>query len=76
MAVSVAAINSIGIAGAFVGPLLWGMARDATGSYHAGLIAVSAAFLGAVALILLMRHSARQASPLPPPAVAETVPAS
>jgi ACS family tartrate transporter-like MFS transporter len=76
MAVSVAAINSIGIAGAFVGPLLWGMARDATGSYHAGLIAVSAAFLGAAALILLMRHSARQASPLPPPAVAETVPAS
>jgi ACS family tartrate transporter-like MFS transporter len=62
MAISVAAINSVGIAGGFVGPLLWGMARDATGSFRAGLMTLAAAFLVAAALILLMRHSARQAT--------------
>ena len=71
MAVSVAAINSIGIAGGFVGPVLWGMARDATGSFRAGLMTLSAAFLGAVILVLLMRRSARQGSLLPQPTVAE-----
>jgi ACS family tartrate transporter-like MFS transporter len=73
MAVSVAAINSIGIAGAFVGPLLWGMARDATGSFRPGLMTVSAAFLAAVALILLMRQAARQTPVLPRTAVAEPI---
>jgi len=57
MAVSVAAINSIGIAGGFVGPLLWGMARDATGGFRAGLMTLAAAFLGAVVLVVLMRRS-------------------
>jgi ACS family tartrate transporter-like MFS transporter len=71
MAVSVAAINSIGIAGGFVGPLLWGMARDATGSFRAGLMTLSAAFLGAAVLVILMRRSARQAFLLPQPDVAE-----
>jgi ACS family tartrate transporter-like MFS transporter len=70
MAVSVAAINSIGIAGGFVGPLLWGIARDATGSFRAGLMTLSAAFLGAVILVLLMWRSARQASLLLQPTVA------
>jgi ACS family tartrate transporter-like MFS transporter len=72
MAPSVAAINSIAFAGAFVGPLLWGMSRDATGSFRAGLITLSAAFLGAAILVLLMRRSARQASLLQQP-VAEPV---
>jgi ACS family tartrate transporter-like MFS transporter len=67
MAVSVAAINSLGITGGFVGPLLWGMARDATGGFRAGLMTVSAAYLGAVVLVLLMRESARQASILRQP---------
>jgi len=71
MAVSVAAINSIGIAGGFVGPLLWGMARDATGSFGTGLMTLSAAFLAAVILVLLMRRSARQAPLMQQPAVGE-----
>jgi ACS family tartrate transporter-like MFS transporter len=75
MAVSVAAINSVGIAGGFVGPLLWGMARDASGGFSTGLMTLSAAFLGAVGLVLLMRHSARQASLLRQPAVVEPAPA-
>jgi ACS family tartrate transporter-like MFS transporter len=73
MAVSVAAINSLGITGGFVGPLLWGMARDATGSFRAGLMTLSAAFLGAVILVLLMRRSAKQTPLLPQPSVAEPV---
>jgi hypothetical protein len=48
------------------------MARDATGSFRAGLMTLSAAFLGAVILVLLMRRSARHASLLPQP-VAEPV---
>jgi ACS family tartrate transporter-like MFS transporter len=71
MAVSVAAINSFGITGGFVGPLLWGMARDATGNFRAGLMALSAAFLGAVVLVLLMRRSDRQACLLLQQTVAE-----
>jgi ACS family tartrate transporter-like MFS transporter len=74
MAVSVAVINSIGIAGGFVGPLLWGMARDVTGGFRAGLMTLSAAFLGAVVLVLLMRHSARQAFLSRHPAVTYPVP--
>jgi ACS family tartrate transporter-like MFS transporter len=71
MAISVAAINSVGIAGGFVGPLLWGMARDATGNFRAGLMTLSAAFLAAAVLVLLMRRSARQAFLLPQPPTAE-----
>jgi ACS family tartrate transporter-like MFS transporter len=74
MAVCIAAINSLGIVGGFVGPLLWGIARDATGSFHAGLMAMPAAYIVAVALILLTRHSARQAI-LPRPPTAEPAPA-
>ena len=61
MAVSVAAINSVGIVGGFVGPLLWGMARDATGGFRAGLMTISAGYAGAVVVVLLIRHSTRQA---------------
>jgi ACS family tartrate transporter-like MFS transporter len=74
MAISVAAINSVGIAGGFVGPLLWGMARDATGNFHAGLMTLAAAFLAAVGLVLLMRHSARKAPLLPQSAGIEPAP--
>jgi ACS family tartrate transporter-like MFS transporter len=59
MAVSVAAINSVGIAGGFVGPVLWGMARDATGRFSVGLMGLSVSFLGAAILVLLMRHGTR-----------------
>jgi len=59
MAVSVAAINSVGIAGGFVGPVLWGMARDATGRFSVGLMGLSVSFLGAAILVLLMRQGTR-----------------
>ena len=54
MAVATAMVNAMSQAGAFVGPIVWGMARDATGSFHAGfwgLVAVQAlalVFVGAL----------------------------
>jgi hypothetical protein len=47
------------------------MARDATGNFGAGLMTLSAAFLAAAVLVLLMRRSARQAFLLPQPPAAE-----
>ena len=56
LAVGSAAINSISQLGAFVAPFAWGVAKDATGSYRAGLIGLSAVFLTAVAAILILRR--------------------
>lgn len=58
-AVGVAAIGSIGMAGAISGPYLWGVARDRTGSYHAGILALVGAYLAAAALVLVVRRLAR-----------------
>ena len=54
-----AAVNTIGLMGAFLGPIAWGLAKDHSGSYQPGLLAVSFSFTGAVALLLLVRHMAR-----------------
>jgi len=62
-AVAVAAINSVGQVGSFAFPALWGVARDATGSYHAGLTALPVAFLAATAIVLLLRRRARRLTP-------------
>ena len=57
MAVATAMVNSMSQIGAFVGPIAWGVARDATGTYHTGfvgLVLVQALALGFVAAIV--RH--------------------
>jgi ACS family tartrate transporter-like MFS transporter len=58
-AVGVAFIGSIGMVGAFFGPYAWGVARDRTGNYHAGLMALAAAYLVAAIMVLLVRKMAR-----------------
>ena len=40
--VGIAAIGSIGMIGAFIGPYAFGLTRDVTGSYSAGLLFVAA----------------------------------
>ena len=55
LAVGLAALNTVSQVGAFVMPYLWGRAKDATGSYHAGLIGLSVALLVSVGLILIVR---------------------
>ncbi|MBX3486153.1 MFS transporter, partial [Phenylobacterium sp.] len=51
-AVSFAAINTIGQIGSFVSPFAWGLARDATGGFHAGQAALPFTFALAGALVL------------------------
>lgn len=55
MAVGTAMINTLSQTGAFIGPILWGMARDATGSFRLGFggLAVVEALALACALILV-----------------------
>ena len=50
LAVGAALVNTLSQLGAFVGPFAWGAARDATGSFHAGLVglAILAAVLAAL----------------------------
>ena len=52
-------INSIGTTGGFVGPTIMGWLRDTTGSYSAGLLAMSGFLLAAAALaasLKLVKH--------------------
>jgi MFS transporter, ACS family, tartrate transporter len=58
-AVGVAAIGSIGMVGSFIGPYAWGIARDFTGSYHAGLLWLVAPNLAAAAIVLVARRTQR-----------------
>lgn len=56
-----AAIGCIGMLGAFIGPLAWGLAKDHTGSYQLGLVSISITYAIAVLLLLLIRRWARSA---------------
>lgn len=58
-AVSVAAINSIGQIGSFLSPYAWGLSKDYTGSFHAGLSALPVPYLVAAAIVLMVRHNQR-----------------
>lgn len=64
LAAGIAAINSIGNLGGFVGPSLIGWARDVTGSFTAGLM-ISAATLGVSALFTLSLMRSSRAAPTP-----------
>lgn len=57
-AIGVAAVGSIGMIGSFVGPYVWGLAKDRTGDYQAGLLSLFAALMLATGMILLLRRSA------------------
>lgn len=58
-AVGIAAIGSIGMMGSFIGPYAWGLARDFTGSYQAGLLSLALPNLVAAMILLGVRHRAR-----------------
>ena len=62
LAVGSAAINTLGNIGAFVGPFAWGIARDATGSFQAGLLALPVAYIAAAAIVLTLRRRVRGAA--------------
>lgn len=57
LAVGAAAINSVANLGSFVGPYLWGVSRDASGSFHPGLLALAAtAFMALLPMLILRRY--------------------
>ncbi|EGD57518.1 d-galactonate transporter [Novosphingobium nitrogenifigens DSM 19370] len=60
MAVATAMVNTMAQTGAFVGPILWGMARDATGSFRAGFWGLVAAQVAALVFVAVLarRHGA------------------
>lgn len=55
LAVGAAAINTMAQIGAFVTPFAWGAARDATGSFQAGLLALLVMTL-LLALLMMVLH--------------------
>lgn len=59
-AVAFAAINTIAQVGNFLGPVLWGYAATATGSFQLALSAIPIILLAPLGLILVMRRSRPQ----------------
>ena len=57
-AMGLAAINCVGQSGSFFLPWAWGVARDRTGSFQAGLTALPVAFLIAAGLVLYLKGRA------------------
>jgi len=58
MAAGIAAMNTIGMIGGFLGPYWMGFAKDFTGDYQHGLLTLTVPTLIAASLILLMRWKA------------------
>lgn len=59
LAVSVAVMNSVGQLGSFVSPYLWGIAKDATGSFHLGITLLPIGYTLAGLLVLWLGYRAR-----------------
>jgi ACS family tartrate transporter-like MFS transporter len=73
LAAGIAAMNTIGILGGFVGPYWMGIARDLTGNYQLGLLTMAPVMLTAAAVMLYLRRLAHAPAPAPAPALA-TIP--
>ena len=56
----VAAIGTIGMIGSFLAPFGWGVLKDRTGGYEAGLMVLPALFFIAVGIVLWLRATARR----------------
>jgi MFS transporter, ACS family, tartrate transporter len=61
--VAIAAINTIGMIGSFVAPILWGRAKDLSGGYDVGLKILPVGFVLAALIVLLLRRAVRPAAP-------------
>jgi len=59
-AVAIAAINSVGNLGGFVGPYAIGALKDATGSTEAGLVFLSVLLFISFIMVLLIRLEKKQ----------------
>jgi MFS transporter, ACS family, tartrate transporter len=61
-AAAIAAMNTIGILGGFVGPHWMGFARDLTGNYQRGLVTMTIPMLLAAVIMLYLRRQAARAT--------------
>ena len=59
-AAAIAAVNTIGITGGFIGPYYMGLAKDLTGDYQRGLITLSIPMLLAAGIMFYLSRSARR----------------
>jgi ACS family tartrate transporter-like MFS transporter len=59
-AAGLAAVNTIAVFGGFLGPYAFGLAKNLTGNYQRGLTLMSIPTFVAAALMLYIRHIARQ----------------
>jgi ACS family tartrate transporter-like MFS transporter len=55
-AAAIALINSIGNLGGYLGPMLLGKAKDATGSYSTGMLILGGLALAAAAMMMLLQR--------------------
>jgi ACS family tartrate transporter-like MFS transporter len=63
-AAGIAAVNTLGITGGFLGPYWMGIAKDLTGNYQRGLITLGFPMLAAAGIMLYMRYQAQRTSPV------------
>jgi ACS family tartrate transporter-like MFS transporter len=59
MAAGIAAMNTVGMMGGFLGPWVMGVVKDRTGDYRLGLVALVVPSLVGAALVLLLRTGER-----------------
>jgi ACS family tartrate transporter-like MFS transporter len=59
-AACIAAVNTLGIIGGFVGPYWMGIVRDLTGSYQLGLLTLSIPMLAGAGIMFYMRRNLQQ----------------
>jgi MFS transporter, ACS family, tartrate transporter len=64
MAAGIAAMNTIGMLGGFIGPYWMGYAKDLTGNYQRGLLTLAIPALLCALLTLWMRRSALRETPV------------
>jgi len=58
LAAGIAAINTVGMLGGFIGPYWMGVAKDLTGDYQHGLLTLTVPALAAAGILLWMRRRA------------------
>jgi ACS family tartrate transporter-like MFS transporter len=73
-AAGIAAMNTIGIFGGFIGPYWMGIAKDLTGNDRRGLLMMAIPMLVAAGIMLYLRRQTYRAAAAPMTAPAAVVP--
>ena len=63
VAVAMGAVNTLSQLGAFIGPWMWGISKDVTGTYHLGLMLLPVAFLLAAGATLSLGRRLTEKAP-------------